>query len=85
MLADEQRKADQAEADLATKTHFQNVREQVSDLKDRLLSIWSQVSDETVGVVNVGDLYIRATITSTDLMAGSYGCSEAGIWRCGSY
>lgn len=52
-LADEQRKADQVEADLATKMHFQGVREQVSDLKDRFLSIWNQISEETIVVANV--------------------------------
>lgn len=59
-VADAQRKAkreaDQAEADLAAKKHFQNVREQVSDLKDRFLSIWNQVSEESIGVANVGNL-----------------------------
>jgi hypothetical protein len=47
---------DQFEADLATKMHFRIVREQVSDLKDRFLSMWNQISEQSVGVANVRNL-----------------------------
>ncbi len=49
----EQRKEDLAAEDLAMKVHFQSVHDELSEMKDDVLSNWDKLSKESAEVVKV--------------------------------
>ena len=52
-LAEEQRKKDRAEEELATKKSFQNIREQANDWMNEALNMWDKITNKSVGVAQV--------------------------------
>jgi hypothetical protein len=52
-LEEEHRKKTRAEEALATKAHFQNIRQQANDITNGILGMWDKISDQSFGVAKV--------------------------------